>query len=132
MPRRQQACIGKCGGRGDFLCFSHRLCTQLCNSEALCRALCDLVSAREHVADIRCQGNQCRMGALWKQKVRSQALYIATSDDSLHVPPPSSAVVLMVVQEGERNAIDQKKIEYALQERHQLRLIRRTLVEIHE
>ena len=36
----------------------------------------------------------------------------------------------MVVQEGERNAIDQKKIEYQLSDKHHLRLIRRSLGDI--
>lgn len=41
-----------------------------------------------------------------------------------------SAVVLMVVQEGERNAIDQRKIEYQLWEKHHVRVLRRTLAEV--
>lgn len=36
----------------------------------------------------------------------------------------------MVVQEGERNAIDQRKIEYQLWEKHHIRVLRRTLADV--
>ena len=43
-----------------------------------------------------------------------------------------SAVVLMVVQAGEGNAIDQKMIEYELFDAHGITTIRRTLAQLHE
>merc|ERR1719242_1233335 len=43
---------------------------------------------------------------------------------------PGQSVVLFVVQEGEKNAIDQRGLEYALWENHQLSVIRKTLAEV--
>jgi glutathione synthase len=40
------------------------------------------------------------------------------------------AVVVMVVQPGETNSCDQRDLEFLLQEQHEVRLIRRTLVDL--
>jgi len=42
----------------------------------------------------------------------------------------SRSVVMMVVQEGEKNASDQRHIEYLLWERHRVALVRRSLQDI--
>ncbi|GAM19411.1 hypothetical protein SAMD00019534_025860 [Acytostelium subglobosum LB1] len=42
------------------------------------------------------------------------------------------AVAMMIVQKGERNIWDQKIIEYNLWNRHKVKMIRRTLQEVHE
>ncbi|CAG8518646.1 6993_t:CDS:10 [Paraglomus brasilianum] len=44
----------------------------------------------------------------------------------------SKAVVMMVVQPGERNAFDQRWIEYNLLQNHKVHLIRKTLAEVSE
>jgi len=44
----------------------------------------------------------------------------------------TKAVVMMVVQEGERNAFDQRGIEYGLWQNDNVQTIRRTLMDIHE
>ncbi|ORZ33437.1 glutathione synthase [Catenaria anguillulae PL171] len=44
----------------------------------------------------------------------------------------AEAVVVMVVQPGERNAMDQRWIEYELIERYGIKLFRRTLAEMHQ
>lgn len=46
--------------------------------------------------------------------------------------PSSSAVVVMVVQPGETNSVDQRDLEFALKSIHGIRLVRRTLKELSE
>lgn len=43
----------------------------------------------------------------------------------------SSAVVMMVVQNGERNSVDQRHLEYRLWEKYHVRCIRRSLTDLH-
>ncbi|KAI8582807.1 hypothetical protein K450DRAFT_264746 [Umbelopsis ramanniana AG] len=54
---------------------------------------------------------------------------IAEAYNLYNVP---GSVVLMVIQPGERNAFDQRAIEYQLLKKHNIRLIRRTLSDIEE
>ncbi|CAM0135686.1 unnamed protein product [Umbelopsis sp. WA50703] len=54
---------------------------------------------------------------------------IAQAYELYNVP---GSVVLMIIQPGERNAFDQRSIEYRLLEKYNVRLIRRTLKEIEE
>ena len=54
--------------------------------------------------------------------------YDATSDGSSGSGPP--AVMLMIVQPGERNAYDQQWLQAALWERHGVRTLRRTLAQV--
>ncbi|TPX50159.1 glutathione synthase [Synchytrium endobioticum] len=42
------------------------------------------------------------------------------------------AIVLMVIQPGERNAFDQRWIEYTLHDEYKIQLVRKSLAEIHE
>ncbi|GAB5586862.1 Glutathione synthetase [Umbelopsis nana] len=80
--------------------------------------------------DYQCDPNTIKLNQLPENiSVTAIAGGIAAAYSLYNVP---GSVVLMVIQPGERNAFDQRSIEYELLKKHNVRLIRRTLSEIEE
>ncbi|CAO3677997.1 unnamed protein product [Umbelopsis vinacea] len=80
--------------------------------------------------DYQCEKNTIKLEQLPDNiSVSAIAGGIAEAYRLYNVP---GSVVLMVIQPGERNAFDQRSIEYELLKKHDIRLIRHTLSEIAE
>jgi len=62
----------------------------------------------------------------------AKGLATALEEYKQQFPCSSAVVVVMVVQPGETNSVDQRDLEFALKSMHGIRLVRRTLKELSE
>lgn len=86
--------------------------------ELLCR---NMISSEAKIPD----NLPCKVIA----KVMATAHHLKLAECDLS-PELYRSVILMIVQDGERNSIDQRGLEYMLWQNHQIRVVRRSLLQI--